>query len=71
MQQMLLISSLRKMKSFRERVGSFTGPSAIAERGEYELDEEANDLEDPPRPNTFLARVVEAAEEEEEEHGDV
>ncbi|MQM06914.1 hypothetical protein Taro_039744 [Colocasia esculenta] len=41
------------------------------ERGEYELDEEADDLEDPPRPNTFLARVVEATEEEEGEHGDV
>ncbi|MQL87569.1 hypothetical protein Taro_020109, partial [Colocasia esculenta] len=27
--------------------------------------------DDPPRPNTFLARVVEAAEEEEGEHGDV
>ncbi|MQL69219.1 hypothetical protein Taro_001511 [Colocasia esculenta] len=41
------------------------------ERGEYELDEEADDLEDPSRPNTFLARVVEAAEEEEGQHGDV
>ncbi|MQM05919.1 hypothetical protein Taro_038734, partial [Colocasia esculenta] len=43
----------------------------MAERGEYELDEEADDPKDPPRPNTFLARAVEAAEEEEGEHGDV
>ncbi|MQL99723.1 hypothetical protein Taro_032451 [Colocasia esculenta] len=35
------------------------------------LDEEADDPENPPRPNTFLARAVEAAEEEEGEHGDV
>ncbi|MQM12280.1 hypothetical protein Taro_045196 [Colocasia esculenta] len=40
------------------------------ERGEYELDEEADDPEDPPHPNTFLARIVEAAEEE-GEHGDM
>ncbi|MQL75803.1 hypothetical protein Taro_008186 [Colocasia esculenta] len=66
------------MMSFREGVGSFAEPSAIAgrdlidgERGEYKLDEEADDPEDPPRPNTFLARAVEAAEEEEGEHGDV
>ncbi|MQL80879.1 hypothetical protein Taro_013346 [Colocasia esculenta] len=80
------------MKSFREGVGSFAEPSAIAgrdridgddedpmvawvarattERGEYELDEEADDPEDPPRPNTFLARAIEAAEEE-GQHGDV
>ncbi|MQM08564.1 hypothetical protein Taro_041423 [Colocasia esculenta] len=44
---------------------------ATTERGEYELDEKADDPEDPPRPNTFLARVVEAAEEEEGEHEDV
>ncbi|MQL73922.1 hypothetical protein Taro_006266 [Colocasia esculenta] len=37
---------------------------ATTERGEYELDEEADDPEDPPRPNTFLARAIEAAEEE-------
>ncbi|MQM19198.1 hypothetical protein Taro_052198, partial [Colocasia esculenta] len=43
---------------------------AITERREYELDEEADDPEDPHRPNTFLARAVEAAEEE-GEHGDV
>ncbi|MQL87839.1 hypothetical protein Taro_020392 [Colocasia esculenta] len=43
---------------------------ATTEQGEYELDEEADDPEDPPRPNTFLARAVEAAEEE-GEHGDV
>ncbi|MQM06298.1 hypothetical protein Taro_039119 [Colocasia esculenta] len=43
---------------------------ATTERGEYELDEETDDHEDPPRPNTFSARVVEAAEEE-GEHGDV
>ncbi|MQM13048.1 hypothetical protein Taro_045973, partial [Colocasia esculenta] len=35
------------------------------------LDEEADDPEDPPRPNTFLARAVEAAEEEEGGDGDV
>ncbi|MQL98483.1 hypothetical protein Taro_031197, partial [Colocasia esculenta] len=45
---------------------------ATTERGEYELDEKADDLEDPPRPNTFLARaVVEAIVEEEGDHGDV
>ncbi|MQL71935.1 hypothetical protein Taro_004261 [Colocasia esculenta] len=44
---------------------------ATTERGEYELDKEENDTEDPHRPNTFLARAVEAAEEEEGEHGDV
>ncbi|MQM00511.1 hypothetical protein Taro_033248 [Colocasia esculenta] len=43
---------------------------ATTERGEYELDEKVDDPEDPPRPNTFLARAVEAAEEE-GEHGDV
>ncbi|MQL99993.1 hypothetical protein Taro_032710 [Colocasia esculenta] len=43
---------------------------ATTERGEYKLDEEADDPEDPSRPNTFLARVVEAIEEE-GEHGDV
>ncbi|MQL89060.1 hypothetical protein Taro_021625 [Colocasia esculenta] len=43
---------------------------ATTERGEYELDEEADDPKDLPRPNTFLARAVEAAEEE-GEHGDV
>ncbi|MQM05939.1 hypothetical protein Taro_038757 [Colocasia esculenta] len=69
------------MKSFREGAGSFAEPSAIAgrnridgattERGEYELDEEANDPEDPPRPNTFLARAIEAVEEEEGGDGDV
>ncbi|MQL82316.1 hypothetical protein Taro_014791, partial [Colocasia esculenta] len=78
------------MKSFREGVGSFAEPSAIAgrdridgdpmvawvarattERGEYKLDEEAGDPEDPPRPNTFLTRAIEAAEEEERGDGDV
>ncbi|MQM17563.1 hypothetical protein Taro_050534 [Colocasia esculenta] len=44
---------------------------ATTEWGEYELDEEVDDPEDPPRPNTFLARAVEAAEEEEGKHGDV
>ncbi|MQL86126.1 hypothetical protein Taro_018655 [Colocasia esculenta] len=44
---------------------------ATTERGEYELDKEADDPKDPPRPNIFLARAVEAAEEEEGEHGDV
>ncbi|MQL95882.1 hypothetical protein Taro_028548 [Colocasia esculenta] len=44
---------------------------ATTERGEYELDEEADDLEDPPRPNTFLARAIETAEEEEGGDGDV
>ncbi|MQM00728.1 hypothetical protein Taro_033467 [Colocasia esculenta] len=45
---------------------------AITERGEYELDEEADDPEDPPRPNTFLARAVaEAIAEEEGDRGNV
>ncbi|MQL80392.1 hypothetical protein Taro_012846 [Colocasia esculenta] len=45
---------------------------AITERGEYELDEEADDPEDPSRPNTFLARAVaEATAEEEGDHGNV
>ncbi|MQL92660.1 hypothetical protein Taro_025289 [Colocasia esculenta] len=45
---------------------------ATTERGEYELDEEADDPEDPPRPNTFLARAVaEAITEEEGDRGNV
>ncbi|MQM11060.1 hypothetical protein Taro_043962 [Colocasia esculenta] len=44
---------------------------ATTKRGEYESDEEADDPKDLPRPNTFLARTVEAAEEEGGEHGDV
>ncbi|MQL91964.1 hypothetical protein Taro_024591 [Colocasia esculenta] len=45
---------------------------ATTERGEYELDEEADDPEDPPRPNTFLARAVaEATAEEEGDRGNV
>ncbi|MQL83160.1 hypothetical protein Taro_015653 [Colocasia esculenta] len=45
---------------------------ATTERGEYELDEEADDSEDPPRPNTFLARAVaEATAEEEGDRGNV
>ncbi|MQM11621.1 hypothetical protein Taro_044530 [Colocasia esculenta] len=44
---------------------------ATTERGAYELDEEADDPEDPPRPNTFLARAVEAAQEEGGGDGDV
>ncbi|MQM06629.1 hypothetical protein Taro_039459 [Colocasia esculenta] len=45
---------------------------ATTERGEYELDEEADDPEDPPRPNTFLARAVaEATVEEEGDRGNV
>ncbi|MQL94452.1 hypothetical protein Taro_027107 [Colocasia esculenta] len=45
---------------------------ATTERGEYELDEEADDPEDPPRPNTFLARAVaEATTEEEGDRGNV
>ncbi|MQL77031.1 hypothetical protein Taro_009463 [Colocasia esculenta] len=48
------------------------GTRATTERGEYELDEEADDPEDPPRPNTFLARAVaEATTEEEGDRGDV
>ncbi|MQL97845.1 hypothetical protein Taro_030543, partial [Colocasia esculenta] len=72
----------QQMKSFREAIGGFLEPSAItgrervegatAERGEYELDEEADDPEDPPRPNTFLARAVaEATAEEEGDRGNV
>ncbi|MQM07694.1 hypothetical protein Taro_040536, partial [Colocasia esculenta] len=42
------------------------------EWGEYELDEEADDPEDPPRPNTFLVRTVaEATTEEEGDRGNV
>ncbi|MQL83123.1 hypothetical protein Taro_015613, partial [Colocasia esculenta] len=67
------------MKSFREAIGGFAEPSAIAgrervegERREYELDEEADDPEDLPRPNTFLVRAVaEVTTEEEGDHGDV
>ncbi|MQM13468.1 hypothetical protein Taro_046393 [Colocasia esculenta] len=45
---------------------------ATTEQGEYELYEEADDPEDPPRPNTFLARAVaEATTEEEGDRGDV
>ncbi|MQL99565.1 hypothetical protein Taro_032290 [Colocasia esculenta] len=45
---------------------------ATTERGENELDEEANDPEDPPRPNTFLARAVaEATAEGEGDRGNV
>ncbi|MQL89172.1 hypothetical protein Taro_021738 [Colocasia esculenta] len=45
---------------------------ATTEQGEYELDEEADDPEDPPPPNTFLTReVVEATTEEEGDCGDV
>ncbi|MQL85332.1 hypothetical protein Taro_017849 [Colocasia esculenta] len=45
---------------------------ATTERGEYELDEEADDPEDPSRPNTFLARAVaEATAEEEGDRGNV
>ncbi|MQL82291.1 hypothetical protein Taro_014758 [Colocasia esculenta] len=39
---------------------------ATTERGEYELDEEADDPDDPPRPNTFLARAVAEATAKEE-----
>ncbi|MQM22525.1 hypothetical protein Taro_055578 [Colocasia esculenta] len=68
-----------QMKSFREAIGGFAESSAIAgrervegERGEYELDEETDDPEDPPRPNTFLARAVaEAIAEEEGDRGNV
>ncbi|MQM03854.1 hypothetical protein Taro_036650, partial [Colocasia esculenta] len=35
------------------------------------VDEEADDPEDPSRLNTFLARAIEAVEEEEGEHGNV
>ncbi|MQM12876.1 hypothetical protein Taro_045795 [Colocasia esculenta] len=69
------------MKNFREAIRGFAEPSAITsrkhveggkERGEYELDEEADDPEDPPRLNTFLAKAVaEATAEEEGDRGDV
>ncbi|MQL93657.1 hypothetical protein Taro_026311 [Colocasia esculenta] len=39
---------------------------ATTERGEYELDEEADDPDDPPRLNTFQARAVAEATAEEE-----
>ncbi|MQL95065.1 hypothetical protein Taro_027729 [Colocasia esculenta] len=40
--------------------------------GEYKLDEEADDPEDPPRPNTFLARAIaKATTEEEGDRGNV
>ncbi|MQM04188.1 hypothetical protein Taro_036980, partial [Colocasia esculenta] len=81
-----------QMKSFREAIGGFAEPSAIAgrervegedpmvawvarattKRGEYELDEEADDPEDPPRSNTFLARAIaDATAEEEGDRGNV
>ncbi|MQL98249.1 hypothetical protein Taro_030960 [Colocasia esculenta] len=74
-----LMAAFARMKSFREAVGTFVEPSVIAgwervddERWEYELDEEADDPEDPPRPNTFLARAVaEAIAEEEGDRGNV
>ncbi|MQM02233.1 hypothetical protein Taro_034999, partial [Colocasia esculenta] len=45
---------------------------ATTERGEYELDKEVDDPEDPSRPNTFLAKAVaEATTEEEGDRGDV
>ncbi|MQL68097.1 hypothetical protein Taro_000413 [Colocasia esculenta] len=45
---------------------------ATTEQGEYELDEEADVPEDPPRPNTFLARAVaEGTAEEERDRGNV
>ncbi|MQL92036.1 hypothetical protein Taro_024655 [Colocasia esculenta] len=43
----------------------------VTKRGDYELDEEADDPKDPPRPNTFLARAIEAEEEKKGEHGNV
>ncbi|MQM21881.1 hypothetical protein Taro_054927, partial [Colocasia esculenta] len=59
-------AALNELKYFCEGIGSFGDPSAIAsrqkldpERGEMELDEEADDLDDPPRPNTFLVSVNE------------
>ncbi|MQL96520.1 hypothetical protein Taro_029196, partial [Colocasia esculenta] len=55
-----------------ERLSRSPVARATTERGEYELDEEADDPEDPPRPNTFLARAVaEATTEEEGDHGNV
>ncbi|MQL89143.1 hypothetical protein Taro_021717 [Colocasia esculenta] len=46
---------------------------ATIERGEYKLDEEADDPKDLPRPNTFLARAVAEAAivEEERDHGEL
>ncbi|MQL72040.1 hypothetical protein Taro_004370 [Colocasia esculenta] len=45
---------------------------ATTERGEYKLDEEADDPKDPTRPNTFLARAVaEAIAYEEGDRGNV
>ncbi|MQL86488.1 hypothetical protein Taro_019029 [Colocasia esculenta] len=59
-------AALNELKYFREGIGSFDDPSAIAsqqkldpERKEMELDEEADDPDDPPRPNTFLVSVIE------------
>ncbi|MQL87763.1 hypothetical protein Taro_020319, partial [Colocasia esculenta] len=59
-------AALNELKYFREGIGSFGDPSAIAsrqkldpERGEMELDEGVNDPDDPPRPNTFLISTIE------------
>ncbi|MQM01179.1 hypothetical protein Taro_033928 [Colocasia esculenta] len=59
-------AALNELKYFRERIGSFGDPSAIASRqkldpelGEMELDEEADDPDDPPRPHTFLVSAIE------------
>ncbi|MQM07085.1 hypothetical protein Taro_039921 [Colocasia esculenta] len=57
-------AALNELKYFCEGIGSFGNPSAIASRqkldpGEMELDEEADDSDDPPRPNTFLVSVIE------------
>ncbi|MQL93656.1 hypothetical protein Taro_026310 [Colocasia esculenta] len=73
------VRSVTSMKSFRKAIRGFAEPSAIAsrkrvegERREYELDEEVDDPEDPPRLNTFLARAVaKATTEEEGDRGDV
>ncbi|MQL89652.1 hypothetical protein Taro_022233 [Colocasia esculenta] len=59
-------AALNELKYFHEGIGSFGDPSAIAsrqkldpERGEMELDEEADDPDDPPRLNTFLVSAIE------------
>ncbi|MQM09651.1 hypothetical protein Taro_042528 [Colocasia esculenta] len=60
------VAALNELKYFREGIGSFGDPSAVApqqkldpKRGEMELDEEVDDPDDPPWPNTFLVLVIE------------
>ncbi|MQM05174.1 hypothetical protein Taro_037980 [Colocasia esculenta] len=56
----------QQMSRDLHKAGEENVARATTERGEYELDEETDNLEDSPRPNTFLAMVVAEATTEEE-----